>query len=131
MTIPAGARQLPISVQDFAALQRQQMRSARDLLVQHWCKEAEAIFQEHVSANPHEDEAVTERLFECAAAVMSAQLRGVVALHSAALSGDVEIAEALVRAGADTSLRADDGKDALDFAREGKHPELVRLLERS
>ncbi len=63
--------------------------------------------------------------------VNARQIRGFVALHSAALSGDVEIAEALLRAGANRSLRADDGKDALDFAREGKHQELVRLLERA
>ena len=62
--------------------------------------------------------------------VNARQIRGFVALHSAALSGDLTIAEALLGAGADRSLRAEDGKDALTFAREGKHAELERLLER-
>ncbi len=63
--------------------------------------------------------------------VNARQIRGFVALHSSALSGDLAIADALLRAGADKSLRADDGKDALAFAREGKHTALERLLERA
>jgi ankyrin repeat protein len=56
------------------------------------------------------------------------QIRGFVALHSAALSGDVLIVRALLDAGADASLQADDGKRALDFARERGHGALESLL---
>jgi ankyrin repeat protein len=56
------------------------------------------------------------------------QIRGFVALHSAALSGDVLIVRALLDVGADASLQADDGKRALDFARERGHGALESLL---
>ena len=83
------------------------------------------------SATAGRDLATVQAVLAAKPDVNARQIRGFVALHSAALSGDVAIADALLCAGADKSLRADDGKDALAFAREGKHGELERLLARN
>ena len=80
------------------------------------------------SATAGRDLATVQAVLAAKPDVDARQIRGFVALHSAALSGDVAIAEALLRAGARPGLCADDGKDALAFAREGKHRELERLL---
>lgn len=81
------------------------------------------------SAAASRDLATVEALLAARPDVDARQSRGFVALHSAALNGDLAVARALLAAGADRALRADDGRDALAFAREKDHGELVRLLE--
>jgi ankyrin repeat protein len=52
-------------------------------------------------------------------------------LHGAAQSGDREVVEALLAAGADPVATHDGGKRAADIAREAGHAELAELLERA
>ena len=82
------------------------------------------------SATAGRDLATVQAVLAAQPDVNARQIRGFVALHSAALSGDLAIAEELLRAGANKRLCADDGKDALTFAREGGHRELELLLAR-
>ena len=51
------------------------------------------------------------------------------ALHEAAVNGDVVSIRMLLAAGADSSLRAPDGRTAVDLARAAKHGDAARLLE--
>jgi len=46
----------------------------------------------------------------------------------AAWNGHTEVVKALIDAGAPVNDSSDDGKSALDYAMEGEHPEIVRLL---
>src|SRR5690349_12426757 len=80
------------------------------------------------SAAAGRDLATVQAVLAAKPDVDARQNRGFVALHSAAQNGDLAIAEALLRAGAQPGLRADDGRDALAFAREGKHREVEHLL---
>jgi ankyrin repeat protein len=49
-------------------------------------------------------------------------------LHSAAQNGDAAMARLLLAHGADPAAARDDGKTALDLAREGGHNEVAGLL---
>jgi len=49
-------------------------------------------------------------------------------LMRAAWNGHTEVVKALIDAGAPVNDSSDDGKSALDYAMEGEHPEIVRLL---
>ena len=50
-------------------------------------------------------------------------------LHETARAGNVRFAEALIRAGADPSIRDADGKTPLDYARESKCDPIIELLQ--
>jgi len=50
-------------------------------------------------------------------------------LHTAAFTGDREVAGRLLARGADPAIANRDGKTALDIARERRHTEVARLLE--
>ena len=50
------------------------------------------------------------------------------ALHCAARWGNIQVVEALLNAGADKALKANDGKTALDLAEEANYPAIVKLL---
>jgi ankyrin repeat protein len=69
-------------------------------------------------------------LLERGAGVNAQQHLGWTALHEAANQGNREMAEALLRHGADPTLGNDDGKTSADIAAERGHTELVRLFER-
>lgn len=68
-------------------------------------------------------------LLEAGADVNSRQERGNTPLHTAAHMGDTATVEALLEYGADAGLRSDDGKSAADYALEGGHEGLVKLLK--
>ena len=53
---------------------------------------------------------------------------GFTALHSAAQNGDEASVSVLVRAGANKSMRTDEGKLAADYARDAHHNDLAELL---
>jgi len=54
---------------------------------------------------------------------------GSTALHMAAMTGDVDVARALIARGADASARTSRGYSPAQVAREAKHAELAHLLE--
>lgn len=68
-------------------------------------------------------------LLEAGAEPNNRQEGGNTPLHTSAHLGDSSTAETLLEHGADVGLRADDGKSAADYARDGGHPELARRLE--
>lgn len=68
-------------------------------------------------------------LLEAGADVNNRQEGGNSPLHTSAHLGDSASVDALLAHGADAELRSDDGKSAADYAREGGHGELARLLE--
>src|SRR4051794_24586124 len=74
------------------------------------------------------DAAAMRRLLEAGADPDSPQPGGIVPLHAAALHDDVETARALLDHGADPGRRADDGRDALAFARDGGAQGTLALL---
>jgi len=53
---------------------------------------------------------------------------GITVLHLAAMKGDVEIVELLLRQGADPRARDNSGRTALDFTKEGDNPALLRAI---
>lgn len=57
------------------------------------------------------------------------QAGGFTALMSAAAHGLTDMADALLAAGADVTIRAEDGRAAADLAREGEHADLAARLE--
>lgn len=67
-------------------------------------------------------------LIERGANVNLQNLEGWTALMDAARRGNTRVVEALLAAGARTGARHRDGRTALDFARDGKHAGVVRLL---
>ena len=50
-------------------------------------------------------------------------------LHTVAFTGNAQVARMLLDRGADPMLRTDDGKTAIDIARERGHADLARMLE--
>ena len=60
--------------------------------------------------------------------IVHQQNSGVTALHSAAYHGRLAIATRLLEGGADLTLRDNDGKTALDWARSQGKSEVVALL---
>ncbi len=71
---------------------------------------------------------IVRMLLERAAPVNARQHLGWTALHEAANQGNREMAETLLRYGADPSLGNDEGKTSADIADERGHTELVRLF---
>jgi ankyrin repeat protein len=53
---------------------------------------------------------------------------GYTALHEAAMNGRAQMAQVLLGAGADPTIRADDGRDASDLARDAGHTALAERL---
>lgn len=60
--------------------------------------------------------------------VNAKQAGGFTALHAAALHGDETMVDLLLKARADASIAADDGRTAAGFAREGGHDALAERL---
>ena len=60
--------------------------------------------------------------------IVHQQKYGQTALHRAAINGYLAIATRLLEGGADLTLRAKDGKTALDYARSYGRSEVVALL---
>ena len=71
---------------------------------------------------------IVKMLIKAGAIPDSKQQGGFTPLMGAAANGLLDIAQLLVEHGAQVSLRSDDGKTAVDFAREKNHWELVSLL---
>jgi ankyrin repeat protein len=62
--------------------------------------------------------------------VNAVQQGGFTPLHGAVQNGQVEMVQLLLDHGADSSARAADGRNALDFARDGGHDQVIEMLER-
>jgi uncharacterized protein len=75
------------------------------------------------------DPGTVEELLRRAAPVNAKVEGGHTPLHSAAQNGDAAMARLLLAHGADAAAARDDGKTALDLAREGGHDEVAGLLE--
>jgi len=71
---------------------------------------------------------IAELLLGRGAEVDPQQRGGYTALHSAAMHGDEALVDLLLGHGADPRLAAEDGKDAIGFAREGGFSELADRL---
>jgi ankyrin repeat protein len=71
-----------------------------------------------------------ELLLDAGAEVdVQGMLEGFTALMTAAAEGQLEVVELLLERGADPALEDVDGDTALSFARQGRHNEVVALLE--
>lgn len=75
------------------------------------------------------DLSIVRMLLEAGAPVNVPHLGGGTPLHTAAFSGDMRIVRMLLERGADPRLRLDDGKNAIDIARERGHATLADMLE--
>ena len=51
------------------------------------------------------------------------------ALHCAALTGQASMIESLLKAGADASIKDENGRTALDLAERGNHTECIKLMK--
>jgi ankyrin repeat protein len=74
------------------------------------------------------DATAMRRLLEAGADPDSPQRGGIVALHAAAMHDDLDTARVLLDHGADPGRRADDGRDARDFAEAGGAPRVLAAL---
>jgi ankyrin repeat protein len=74
------------------------------------------------------DSAAVEKLLRAGANPNLAQQQGFRALHVAAMHGDAVMTGLLLLFGAAVTIPSDDGRTAIDFAREGGHEWLARLL---
>jgi ankyrin repeat protein len=72
---------------------------------------------------------ICAKLIAAGADVNARQQGGFTPLHEAAHRDDVAMVDLYLRSGADRSLHADDGKTALDIAREHGHARIIELLE--
>jgi uncharacterized protein len=79
-----------------------------------------------VAGNHHD---VVAALIDAGADVNATQRHGWTPLHGAAHNGAVDPVEWLLRAGADPEARNDDGKSALDLARDAGHVAIAERLE--
>lgn len=68
-------------------------------------------------------------LLDHGAKVDAARNGNITPLMAAAHSGNLEVARVLLKRGANRKLKSDDGKTALDFAKEQQHRDVVKLLE--
>ncbi len=75
------------------------------------------------------DMSIVRLLLDAGAPVNVPHLGGGTPLHTAAFVGDPDVVRMLLERGADPSLRTDDGKTAIDVARERGHAGIARLLE--
>lgn len=71
---------------------------------------------------------IVRALLDAGAPVNVPHLGGGTPLHTAAFTGNAEVARLLLERGGDASLRTDDGKTAADIARERGHADLAREL---
>jgi ankyrin repeat protein len=71
-----------------------------------------------------------ELLLTHGADIKAAQRGGYSALHSAAANGNVKLVNHLIKAGADSCAKSDDGKTPLDFAKERSQADVVEILSR-
>jgi uncharacterized protein len=76
------------------------------------------------------DLGMVEALLAAGAPVNAPHQGGGTPLHTVAFTGNAEVARMLLERGADPLVRTDDGKTAIDIARERGHEDVVRLLER-
>ncbi len=74
--------------------------------------------------------AIVRMLLEAGAPVNVPHLGGGTPLHTAAFVGDPEVVRMLLDRGADPLMTTDDGKTAIDIARERGHAALAEMLER-
>ena len=81
----------------------------------------------HLQVTPYNDCSLTKLFLKAGADVNARNAKGATALHCAAYVGNADICLVLLMNGADASLRANDGRSALDIAKEQGH-ELVRQL---
>jgi len=81
------------------------------------------------AAVAYNDAVISQILLENGANVNQSQMQGVTAIHSAAHRGNLALVKLLVKHGADWLAKTDEHKTALDFAKEGKHLEVVDYLQ--
>jgi len=79
--------------------------------------------------NNHPD--IIELLLAHGAAIDAANQTGFTALHHAAEAGSTDAAKSLLAAGADRTLRTDEGETAADVARRKGNAALARLIEQA
>jgi adenosylhomocysteine nucleosidase len=77
------------------------------------------------------DISIIRGLLDAGAPVNARSGTGTTPLHTAAFTGDAEVAELLLERGADPRIASDAGKTAIDTARERGHTELAARLERA
>ena len=73
---------------------------------------------------------IVRALLEAGADVNALQEKGFTPLHEAAATGKLELLRILLDHGANAELRTEDGKSALDLARDEKQDAIVELLTR-
>ena len=72
---------------------------------------------------------IANLLLQAGATVDAVNDAGNTALHNAAISGKIQVVEALLNAGADKAVKTKyDEQTALDLAQEKNHPATVKLL---
>lgn len=74
------------------------------------------------------DREIVRMLLEAGAPVNVPHLGGGTPLHTAAYVGDPEVVRMLLERGGDPSMRTDDGKTAIDIARERGHTVVAEML---
>lgn len=77
------------------------------------------------------DISILRMLLDAGAPVNVPHLGGGTPLHTAAFVGDAEVVRLLLERGCDPSRRTDEGKTAVDIARERGHAGVAEMLERS
>ena len=77
------------------------------------------------------DHGIVRTLLDAGAPVNVGHLGGGTPLHTTAFTGDLESARMLLDHGADPHARMDDGRTAVDVARERGNTEVLALLERT
>jgi len=73
--------------------------------------------------------AIAQLLLENGADANQPQMQGITAIHSAAHRGNLALVKLLVQHRADWLTKTDEDKTALDFAKEGKHLEVIDYLQ--
>ncbi|MBX6360824.1 MAG: ankyrin repeat domain-containing protein [Acidobacterium ailaaui] len=84
----------------------------------------------HACVSLNQSVATLSALVEAGADVNATQHGGFTPLIQAAAAGKREMAAILLRSGANPAARCDQGKAAIDYARERAHRDIVELLEK-
>jgi len=71
---------------------------------------------------------IARMLLDAGAEPEGQQQGGISPLHQAASAGNVELLKLLLDRGASAALATEDGRLAIDFARQGKHIAVAELL---